>query len=91
MNDYEQIHMDEDECRSVFTLNTWTEDKKNTVREYLKQGCWVHLGSSCLGHTLARMVEYDGLEWMKKEFGKRLTIAKRSGWGDNYCRLNGTN
>jgi hypothetical protein len=79
--------MDESLCRSVYTLNTWTDKLKAEAKELLEQGYWVHFGSTCIGHTLSRMVENDGLNWAKSEYGDVLVIARRDGWGDTYCRL----
>lgn len=79
--------MDETMCKAVYTLNTWTDDKKAEVRKYLENGDWVHLGASCTGHTLARMVESAGIKWVQDEYGDNIQIAVREGWGDVYCRL----
>lgn len=75
------------DCKSVFTLNTWTEDKKASVRDFLERGYWVHLGSSCIGHTMAAMVERDGIRWLQEEYGDRVEVVQRDGWNDLYCRL----
>ena len=79
--------LNREDCRSVFTLNTWTEDKKQEVRDYLEEGYWVHLGSSCIGHTLAHMVERDGIKWVEEEFAGILRAARSSEYGDIYLQL----
>lgn len=79
--------MDETMCKDVYTLNTWTDDKKAEARKYLEDGYWVHFGASCTGHTLARMVERAGIKWVLDEYGDNIQIAAREGWGDVYCRL----
>lgn len=81
------IKMNDNECRSVFTLNTWTDSKKEEARSLLKAGFWVHLGSSCIGHTMARIVENSGVKWVEEEFKDGVITALRDGWGDVYCRL----
>ena len=83
----ERRYMHEEDCRAVYTLNTWTEDKKEEARKYLEEGYWVRFGSTCIGHTLAYMVALDGIEWAKKEYGDVLQVAEREGWGYIYCRL----
>lgn len=70
--------------RSVYTLNTWTDDKKDEVRKYLEEGCFVYMGSTCIGHTLSEMVERDGIRWVVEEYGTALMIRERKGWGE-YC------
>lgn len=87
MNEIPVRKMHDEDCKSVFTLNTWTEEKKQEARDLLEQGYWVHLGASCIGHTLAEYVERKGLEWVKEEYAGILRVAKREGWGDIYCQL----
>ena len=79
--------MNDADCRTVYTLNTWTDEKKAEARSYLEDGYWVRFGSSCIGHTRAKMVERDGLEWAKEEFTGILRIAEREGYGHIYCQL----
>lgn len=79
--------MHDEDCKTVFTLNTWTDEKKEEARRLLEQGYWVRFDSTCIGHTLARMVQHAGLEWAKSEYEGILQIAEREGWGDIYCRL----
>ena len=81
------IKMNDSECKSVYTLNTWSDHKKEEVRALLKQGYWVHLGSSCIGHTMARFVEADGIKWVEEEYGDSVDVALRDGWGFAYVRL----
>lgn len=83
----ESKKMHEENCKGVYTLNTWTDEKKAEARALLEQGYWVHFGSSCIGHTLAQMVESDGIRWARSEYGDALQVAQREGWGTVYCRL----
>ena len=79
--------MHEETCKTVYTLNTWTEEKKAEAREYLEQGYWVRFASTCIGHTLAAYVSREGFKWAEQEYAGILQVAEREGWGDTYCRL----
>lgn len=68
--------LDETMKRFVYTLNTWTEDKKDEVRKYLEEGYFVHMGSNCLGHSKAQAVAYDGLRWVVEEYGRNVMIRE---------------
>ena len=88
MTEYEPRKMDETMCKSVYTLNTWTDEKKAEAREYLEAGYWVHFGSTCIGHTLGQMVESAGLRWVREEYGEdNVQEARREGWSNWYIRL----
>lgn len=83
----EERFMHDEDCKSVFTLNTWTDEKKAEAKKLLEQGYWVQFCSTCTGHTLADMVERNGIEWAKSEYGDALQVARREGWSDTYCRI----
>lgn len=84
---YDPIEMDETLCKSVYTLNTWTEDRKTEARKLLEEGYWVHFGSTCIGHTLSRIVTNAGFAWAEEQYGDALEIRPRKGWGEYYARL----
>ena len=79
--------MKDGDCKSVFTLNTWTDEKKDEARKYLEEGYWVHFGSSAIGHTMAAMVEADGLAWAQEEYAGILRVAQREGSRYIYCQI----
>ena len=79
--------MHEEDCKTIYTLNTWTDEKKAEARKYLEEGYWVEFASNCLGSTMADMVERAGLRWAKEEYGDTLQIAEREGYGFTYCRI----
>lgn len=79
--------IDDSLARSVYTLNTWTEEKKAKVRKFLEEGFFVYMGSDCIGHTLAEMVEMAGIRWVVEEYGNAVMIRKRKGWGDYFVAL----
>lgn len=79
--------MDRSLCRAVYTLNTWTDAKKAEVRKFLEDGYFVYMGSDCIGHTLAHMVEMAGIRWVVEEYGNSVMIRKRKGWGDYFVAL----
>lgn len=79
--------MHDEDCRTVYTLNTWTDDKKAQAREYLEQGYWVRFASTAIGHTRAMLTESAGLKWAEDEFAGILRIADREENGDTYCQL----
>lgn len=76
----------EENCKSVHTLNTWYEPELTKACEWLEAGYWVHFGSTYIGHTLALMVENDGIRKMREKYGDRLEVIVRDGrWF--YCHL----
>ena len=75
------------DTRIVYTLNTWTDKEKTEARKYLEDGLWVGFGSTCIGHTLATMVENDGFEWASEGYSGILQIAQKEGTSRRYCRL----
>ena len=77
----------EEDCKRVYTLNTWTDDLKATASRYLEDGYWVYFGSTAIGHTRARFTEADGLNWAKKKYEGILRIAEREEDGYEYCQL----
>jgi len=81
-------HKDEVEKNgaSVYTLNTWTEEKKQEVRDLLKAGKWVHLGSTALGHERARLTEYEGTNWLMEEYGEKVLVMRSGTY--KYFKLN---
>ena len=80
--------MHDEDCKTVYALNTWTEELKTEARELLEKGYWVRFGSTCIGHTRAAMVEADGRAWVREEFGEsNVQEAQREGWGYRYIRL----
>ena len=83
----ERRKLNDSECRMVFTLNTWTDELKEKAREYIDAGYYVGFGSTAIGHTLAEMVEWEGIHWAKQEYGKRIETVERIGWGDVYCHI----
>lgn len=84
---YKEREMLKGSCKTVYALNTWTDELKQQARDYLEQGYWVSFGAYCIGHTRAEITEHDGLEWAKEEFAGILEIARRKGYGEIYCRL----
>ena len=76
--------LNENECKMIFTLNTWTD---SLVKYWLEQGFYVCLASSAMGHTMAEMVENEGIKRIKKIYGDRVEVVVRDGWGDRYCHL----
>ena len=91
MINFEPVKMEDSACRSVSTLNTWTEEKKAEARKLLEEGYWVHFSSSCIGHTLAQMVEGQGFQWVREEYGDDAVqeAIRDNGWGTWYIRLAG--
>ena len=88
MIEYEPRKMDESQCKEIYTLNTWTDELKAQARKYLEDGYWVHFGSSCIGHTMAEIVENAGMRWVREEYGEsNVQEAKRDGWSYWYIRL----
>ena len=79
--------LDETMKRFVYTLNTWTEDKKQEVRKYLEEGYFVHMGSDCIGHSLAEAVKYDGLRWVIEEYGTNVMIREDDVFGWAFVAL----
>ena len=79
--------MDESLCKSVYTLNTWRDEEKAEARKLLEEGYWLHFDSTCIGHTLANIVQMNGIKWAFDEYGFALTLAKRKGWSGWYVRL----
>ena len=77
----------EEKCKEVYTLNTWYESNLTEASEWLEAGYWVHFGSSCIGHTLAHIVENEGIRKMREKYGDRLEVEQRDGWGWYYCHL----
>ena len=65
-----------EDTKSVYTLNTWTDEQKDKAREYFREGYWVYFGSTCIGHTLAKIVENKGIEWTYEKYGDKIQIAK---------------
>ena len=88
MVEYEPLKMADEDCKSVYTLNTWTDDVKAEARKYLEEGYWVRFGSTCIGHTSAEIVEHAGWKWVREEYGEEnIQEAKREGWSYWYIRL----
>ena len=88
MIEYDPIRMEDDQCKDLYTLNTWTDDLKDEARKILKEGFWVSFHSTCIGHTLAEIVRWDGMKWVREEFGEdKVLEAKRDGWSTWYIRL----
>lgn len=84
----EERKMHDEDCKAVYTLNTWTDELKNEARKLLERGYWVRFGSTCIGHTMAEKVEASGMEWAKKEFGEsNIQEALREEDGFSYMRL----
>ena len=81
------VKLDNTLCRGVCTLNTWTDEKKAKVRALLEEGYYVHMFSDCIGHTLASMVETEGIRWVVEEYGLNVMIRKRAEYGDYYVAL----
>lgn len=81
------VEIPDEECKHVYTLNTWYERHLEDAYNYLKQGFYVHFDSTCIGHTLARMVQAEGIRWAQREFGDELELVYRKDWGDLYCKL----
>lgn len=73
---YEVRKVYRENCSSVYTLNTWTDEKKQEVRDLLEQGYYVFLGSSAIGHTLSDIVEYQGRRWVEEEYGDDIEIIE---------------
>lgn len=73
---YEKRKVYRENCTSVYTLNRWSDEKKQQVRDALENGYYVYLGCSAIGHTLSAMVEYQGLEWVQKEYGDAVEIIE---------------
>ena len=80
-------HIDEEQCKYVYTLNTWSDKHMDEAGELLKSGYYVHFGSTAIGHTLSEMVETEGIQLAKKKFGKKIEVVVRDGWGWEYVHL----
>lgn len=75
------IKVSKDKIKAVYTLNTWTNEKKEEVRNLLESGYYVTLASSATGHTLSEMVESDGIKWVVEEYGDKVEKVKiKSEW-----------
>lgn len=83
----EKRKMHDNDCATVYTLNTWTDEKKAEVRKLLEQGKWVRFGCTAIGHTRSAMTERDGLNWVMEEYVGIIRIAEREGYGDVYVQL----
>jgi len=84
----ENVAMKDEECKSVYTLNTWHEDTLREAYELLESGYWVRFGSTCIGHTMAKIVENEGIDLVREKYGEENVIeAKREGWGYWYVKL----
>jgi hypothetical protein len=68
------------EVKYFFVLNTWDDNTKEEIRKALNENQWVHLGSSCIGHTRAEMVEQAGGEWLHSEFPNIKQGVDDCGW-----------
>ena len=77
----------EEDIERVYTLNTWTDDKKEEVRKALETGKWVYLGSTAIGHTRAEMTERAGLKWLEEEYGNVIQMVQCEGRSDIVSRL----
>lgn len=75
------------QCKSVYTLNTWTDDKMKEAMDLLEQGFYVSFCSTCIGHTMAEIVENDGIKRIQAIYGERVEVVWRDGWGERYCHL----
>lgn len=71
--------------QSIFTLNHLDEDKIKEACALLEKGYYVELGASCIGHTLAAMVERQGIQKMREIYGDRLEVVRVNGW--DHCHL----
>ena len=83
----EKRKMHEEDCRRVWTVNTWREEQKAEARGYLEAGYWVHFGSTAIGLTRALMTEANGIEWVRKEYGDTVRVAENEEDGKMYVRL----
>ena len=83
----ETRRLNEQECKSVYTLNTWTAEKIAQAKAHLDAGYYVHMGSTAIGHTCALMTENAGIKSLEAIYGDRLEVVQRDGWGDRYCHL----
>ena len=72
-----------DECKCIYTLNTWTNEHVEEAKKWLDQGYYVHFGSTAIGHTMANMVENQGIKMMKDIYGDKLEVIMNQEWG--YC------
>ena len=79
--------LNENECKMMFTLNTWTDLHMTDAKNWLEQGFYVCLASSAMGHTMAEMVENEGIKRIKEIYGERVEVVIHDGWGDRYCHL----
>lgn len=73
------VKVSKENYKSVYTLNTWTDEKKEEVRKLLEGGYYVTLASSATGHTLSEMVENDGIKWVVEEYGDKVEKVKIAG------------
>lgn len=73
---YEKRKTYRENCSSVYTLNTWTDKKKSEVKALLDAGYYVYLGCEAIGHSLSAMVKYQGIEWVKEEYGDQVEVVE---------------
>ena len=79
--------IEKDQIKSVYVLNTWNKETLEEAYQYLDNGYYVHFGSSCIGHTMAEIVEHDGIDLAKSKYGDRAEVVRRDGWGTLYVHL----
>ena len=77
----------EEKCKYVYTLNTWKQKHLDEARGYLEAGYYVRFASTAIGHTLSKTVAWDGIEKAIQEFGPRLEVIQRGGWGWLYTHF----
>ena len=80
-------NLKDDQMKCVTTRNTWTEEKLQKAREYLEAGYYVTGDSDCIGHTLAAMVAREFINIFRKEYGERIEVVERDGYGDLFIHL----
>ena len=83
----ETRQINDNDIKRFYVLNTWDDETKQKIRDALETGVWVHLGSTAIGHTRAEITEWEGLNWLKNEFGDVLQVVQREGYGEICSRL----
>lgn len=64
--------VERENCVSIYTLNTWTDEHWKKAEEALEKGLAVHFGCTAIGHSLSERVEYEAEKWVRDNYGDRV-------------------
>lgn len=83
------MNIPREDCVSIYTLNTWTEEHWKKAEEALKEGKCVHFGCTAVGHTLSQIVKSRAEKWIREKYGDKVEKVNPDWSPFTYYRLKG--